>query len=749
MMKIKPVQLLFVILCLFLSSAFPKIQQTEFETDQIKRLIDLCKLWGQVKYFHPFLAYRKNINWDKALIDAIPKIKKAKNSLEYQSALQSMLDVLNDPLTKVSSAKTGESKTNKKQNKTLTHKLTNDGILIVTINDYFALSMPESQKNLKEITKKLSNARAIIFDLRSDEPIGDFGNVLFNIYFGQIERLINSQPLSTAGERRRVYYGYENFSPSASGQYKTGFLIENNSQLFPLKNARDIPSIFILNKNSGVFKSTTALQKHGKSLIVFEGKNVSIGKTKVLRLSENLSAQIRVSEAIFEDGTDGSLQADLFADKNLIARSLKLARNFAASKIKRKSLPMTSSSRKESSYPRMRYPPLEYRLLSAFRIWSVINYFFPYKHLMDKDWNQVLEEFIPKFEKARNELEYTLTVAEMVTYIQDSHAYLNSPVYNEFTGTGYPPIRIRWIENKPVVTAFRDEKTTMMAGVEIGDIVLTVDGEDAISRLKRYAKYISASTFQSKMDKASLSFMNGKPNSFVKIKFQGRNDKEKLITLKRKYEDFTTLYHRERRGEILRLLPGNIGYADLDRLTLNMLDEMFEKFKGTKAIIFDMRGYPYGTAWAIAPRLSNKQQKAALFETPLVGHNLPEEDSFVKFFQKIRPTPKEKWIYKGNTIMLIDERAASQAEHTGLLFRAANKTLFIGSHTTGVNGEITTFTVPGAITIGFTGQSVKFPDGKQLQRIGLVPDIEIKPTIEGIREKRDEVLEKAIQYVNQ
>jgi C-terminal processing protease CtpA/Prc len=107
----------------------------------------------------------------------------------------------------------------------------------------------------------------------------------------------------------------------------------------------------------------------------------------------------------------------------------------------------------------------------------------------------------------------------------------------------------------------------------------------------------------------------------------------------------------------------------------------------------------------------------------------------------------ENWHYKGKTVMLIDERAISQAEATGLSFEAANHTIFIGSHTAGANGDITNINAPGGIFIVFTGVAVKHADGRQLQRIGLVPDIEIKPTLEGIQNGRDEVLEAAIQYL--
>jgi len=97
--------------------------------------------------------------------------------------------------------------------------------------------------------------------------------------------------------------------------------------------------------------------------------------------------------------------------------------------------------------------------------------------------------------------------------------------------------------------------------------------------------------------------------------------------------------------------------------------------------------------------------------------------------------------------MLIDERTISQAEHTGLFFEAANGTKFIGSPTMGANGDVTYFFVPGGIRVNMTGHSVRHADGRQLQRVGLQPDIFVEPTIAGIRAGRDEVLERAIDYI--
>ena len=46
-----------------------------------------------------------------------------------------------------------------------------------------------------------------------------------------------------------------------------------------------------------------------------------------------------------------------------------------------------------------------------------------------------------------------------------------------------------------------------------------------------------------------------------------------------------------------------------------------------------------------------------------------------------------------------------------------------------------------------SGIGVFYPDKKPTQRIGIIPNREVKPTIGGIRAGRDEVLEAAIREI--
>jgi C-terminal processing protease CtpA/Prc len=263
--------------------------------------------------------------------------------------------------------------------------------------------------------------------------------------------------------------------------------------------------------------------------------------------------------------------------------------------------------------------------------------------------------------------------------------------------------------------------------------------------MNRIGRYITASTAQAHMHMILVRLLGGSPGSSVTVTVRDRDGHERERKLKRAGRLAASLGGVSD-GAVFRLLDGNVGYADLTRLTVPEVDAMFERFKDAEGIIFDMRGYPNGTAWSIAPRINTKgASHAADFRRPLVGVSSFSIGSF-QFLQPI-PDRGAQPLYKGKTVMLIDERAVSQSEHTGLFFEAANGTTFIGSPTMGANGDITTLTLPGGFVIPFSGHDVRHADGRQLQRVGLVPHIEVRPTIKGIRDGRDEVLDRARKFL--
>ena len=99
-------------------------------------------------------------------------------------------------------------------------------------------------------------------------------------------------------------------------------------------------------------------------------------------------------------------------------------------------------------------------------------------------------------------------------------------------------------------------------------------------------------------------------------------------------------------------------------------------------------------------------------------------------------------------VILINEQTQSQAEFTTMALQTAPDAKIIGSQTAGADGNVVSIIFPGNYGTWMTGLGVFYPDGRETQRMGIVPDIEVKPTIEGIKQGKDEVLERAIEYLN-
>jgi len=70
---------------------------------QIARLESLCRVWGTVKFFHPWIVAPpdgKPIDWDAALIEAIPLVERAATVEEFRAAIDHLLSALHDPATR-------------------------------------------------------------------------------------------------------------------------------------------------------------------------------------------------------------------------------------------------------------------------------------------------------------------------------------------------------------------------------------------------------------------------------------------------------------------------------------------------------------------------------------------------------------------------------------------------------------------------------------------------------------------------
>ena len=100
-------------------------------------------------------------------------------------------------------------------------------------------------------------------------------------------------------------------------------------------------------------------------------------------------------------------------------------------------------------------------------------------------------------------------------------------------------------------------------------------------------------------------------------------------------------------------------------------------------------------------------------------------------------------------IVLVNEISQSQAEYTAMAFRASRNATILGSMAAGAYGNVSHILLPGGLQTMISDLGVYYPDGTETQRVGIVPDVLVKPTIAGVQKGRDELLKQAIEIIVQ
>ena len=382
------------------------------------------------------------------------------------------------------------------------------------------------------------------------------------------------------------------------------------------------------------------------------------------------------------------------------------------------------------------------RILGFFTYWNIIEYYYPYKYIMDKKWDTTLEEMMPNFTTAQNESDFYLAMQKLTVRLNDSNVvfveYNNRPKY-------YLPIICKIIDDKMIVTEILDNDITTTFDIKVGDVITKVNDKTINENILEKRNLISGSNesfflynivepiLSGNSENIKLEFLVGDKSSTKTINWI--NYKSNRYPL---FERLKTISKKER----FKILDNNIGYVDMGLLNKKNINAMTEKLQSTKAIIFDMRNYPNNTWEEISKFLNGQEKIFAIYTKP----DLTYPGRF-KWSGNSTCGSNNPNHYKGKIVLLLNEISASQAEWTAMCFQTAGNTTIIGSQTAGADGNVSGIDYIPAFHSQFTGIGVYYPDRQETQRIGIIPDIEVKPTILGIQQGKDEVLDRAIQFI--
>ncbi|GGF92754.1 S41 family peptidase [Paenibacillus aceti] len=430
-------------------------------------------------------------------------------------------------------------------------------------------------------------------------------------------------------------------------------------------------------------------------------------------------------------GTDLSLELSKLLDSNISARDNAYV-NF-------KSDPILPSMDNENPYPNMNFNDTGYRLLSLFRYWNIIEYYYPYKDVIGEDWDQVLLEFIPKMIEGSDYDSYFTTLAELTTRIHDSHAFLigkNKETITDDLGTYRLPVNFIEIDNQIVIS-----KVINPCGLEVGDIVLKIDGKNIDELLESRRTYIS----QSREDTASLFYLDlfrtQQKNTDVTVIRQGKTMDISAVGSQQDIQ-----FQVDTKSQAME--NDEIYYINAGLLKDGEIDKIMKKWWNTKGLIVDLRNYPSSSlTYELAQYLIPSEKEFAFVSAP--NHAIPGEFYYLEPLVSGGSKATNNEVYKGKLVILINEHTISQAEFATMSLRNTDNSIVLGRPSAGTDGNMRVIVLPGNIKTAISGIGIFHPDKSPTQRIGLQPDIRLDPTLEGIVEGRDEYIERAVELIKE
>lgn len=398
------------------------------------------------------------------------------------------------------------------------------------------------------------------------------------------------------------------------------------------------------------------------------------------------------------------------------------------------------------------------RLLALYRYWNIIQYFYPYRHLVKEDWNKTLTHFIPRFVNAGSDQDYALTCMELVAKIGDTHAGMRgaAPYLDSIKGVLITPFYGKFTEGKLVISGYYTDTAKNKESLKIGDVIERIDNTPVDALVKKYLPFTSASNYETQLYNlaSGQGFLLRSNQETARLSVR-RGNSLREVTVKR--IPLRTIYTQAGRampaGPGYKLLTEEIGYVYPGKLKANDIFNIKKMFVNTKGVIIDLRCYPTFLPFQYGSWLKEVNSPFVLFTR--VSMEMPGAVVYIgqPSTGGLSGTVKtgdstNAGYYKGKLVIIVDGSTLSRAEYTAMALSTVPGSVVMGSRTAGADGDVSPITLPGGINTMISGIGVYYPDSTETQQVGVKIGLHAEPTIKGIQQGRDELLEKAVEWIS-
>lgn len=418
------------------------------------------------------------------------------------------------------------------------------------------------------------------------------------------------------------------------------------------------------------------------------------------------------------------------------------------------------------------------------RFWQEVNYNFVYLDQVDRRmWDSTYREYITQVQATPNDYEYFRLLQRFCALLNDGHTnvYSSTPVnammYGKMFGKYW--FGLEYIDGKAVVN--RTLKA-LVNEIPIGTEVVSVNGLPATQYAKDSVEpYIASSTDYVRKRWAVQQLFYSPLGTPYDVTFKRPDGKEFSLHLVHERTTDTAFYPSFTNNPLLDLkwYPGKIAYLALNSFGDKKIDSMFlarlPELYEAKALIIDLRNNGGGSTnigtdilqyfmkdtimqharYFTREHLAAYKAWGRFKEAKDTINNEGSKKSFLMY--------NDKYMYAFDyepdtfhlaakrlvvpTTILVSNYTASAAED--FLISAADQPHMtrIGERSFGSTGQPYNFSLGKGFEARVCTKKDTYPDGTQFVGVGIIPHIEVVPTVNDFIQQKDPVLDRALQYL--
>ncbi len=396
----------------------------------------------------------------------------------------------------------------------------------------------------------------------------------------------------------------------------------------------------------------------------------------------------------------------------------------------------------------------ELRRQSFEKVWNTINE----KHFDPTfggvDWLKMRGIYEPQANAAKTDAEFNGVLNRMLGELKLSHFIVYTPVAaveNAKFVSGATGIRLKWIDNQPIVSCLAADSTAAMAGIKMGYVISKVNGKTVAELLAPFEKSVAQGNFsESKRiiyrEYILQNSIDGDTATKVKIEALDAADKSHIYEVARveQKSELSPAVGNFPPQEIVfeaKILENNIGYIRFNIWVVPQMPKIRKAIRSMKdagGIIIDLRGNPGGIggmAPGIAGLLSDQQISLGTMKS---------RDNELKFIVYPQTAP-----YLGKIVIITDGGSGSTSEVFAAGMQENVRAKIVGERSAGQILVSLFDTLPTGAIFQYAVSDYKSPKNILIEGRGVIPDVVVKTTRQTLLEGRDVQIEEAVELITQ